>query len=84
MREYQGLTQALMPGYLEVQVLNSRDQRVFGHETRIQPEQYGANRAVDHGVELPVRDFEPGEYLLTMEVRHGNTEVRREMRFTVR
>ena len=83
-REYQGLTQALMPGYLEVQVLNSRDQRVFGHETRIQPEQYGANRAVDHGVELPVRDFEPGEYLLTMEVRHGNTEVRREMRFTVR
>jgi VWFA-related protein len=83
-REYQGLTRPLMPGYLHVQVLNARDQRVFGHEMRLLPDQFGANRAVDHSVELPVRDFEPGEYLLTMEVRHGNTEVRKEMRFKVR
>jgi VWFA-related protein len=83
-REYQGLTNALMPGYLTVQVLNARDQRVFGHESRLLADQFGANRAVDHGVDLPVRDFEPGEYLLTMEVRHGNNEVRKEMRFRIR
>jgi VWFA-related protein len=83
-REYQGLTRAIMPGYLQVQVLNTHDQRVFGYETRLLPEQFGANRAADHGIEIPMRDFEPGEYLLTMEVRHGNTEVRREMRFRVR
>jgi VWFA-related protein len=83
-REYQGLTRPLMPGYLHVQVLNARDQRVFGHEMRLLPDQFGANRAVDHGVQIPIRDFERGEYLLTMEVRHGNTEVRREMRFAVR
>jgi hypothetical protein len=84
LREYQGLTRAIMPGYLQVQVLNTHDQRVFGYETRLLPEQFGANRAADHGIEIPMRDFEPGEYLLTMEVRHGNTEVRREMRFRVR
>jgi hypothetical protein len=67
-----------------VQVLNARDQRVFGHEMRLLPDQFGANRAVDHGVQIPIRDFARGEYLLTMEVRHGNTEVRREMRFAVR
>ena len=83
-REYQGLTRAIMPGYLQVHVLNTHDQRVFGYETRLLPEQFGANRAADHGIEIPMRDFEPGEYLLTMEVRHGNTEVRREMRFRVR
>jgi hypothetical protein len=83
-REYQGLTRAIMPGYLQVQVLNTHDQRVFGYETRLLPEQFGANRAADHGIEIPLRDFEPGEYLLAMEVRHGNTEVRREMRFRVR
>ena len=84
LREYQGLTRAIMPGYLQVQVLNTHDQRVFGYETRLLPEQFGANRAADHGIEIPLRDFEPGEYLLSMEVRHGNTEVRREMRFRVR
>jgi hypothetical protein len=84
LREYQGLTRALMPGYLQVQVLNAHDQRVFGYESRLTAEQFGANRAADHGIEIPMRDFEPGEYLLTMEVRHGNTEVRREMRFRVR
>ena len=84
LREYQGLTRAIMPGYLQVQVLNTHDQRVFGYETRLLPEQFGANRAADHGIEIPMRDFEPGEYLLTMEVRHGNTEVRRELRFRVR
>ena len=83
-REYQGLTRAIMPGYLQVQVLNTHDQRVFGYETRLLPEQFGANRAADHGIEIPLRDFEPGEYLLSMEVRHGNTEVRRELRFRVR
>jgi VWFA-related protein len=84
LREYQGLTRAIMPGYLQVQVLNTHDQRVFGYETRLLPEQFGANRAADHGIEIPMRDFEPGEYLLSMEVRHGNTEVRRELRFRVR
>lgn len=84
LREYQGLTRAIMPGYLQVQVLNTHDQRVFGYETRLLAEQFGANRAADHGIEIPMRDFEPGEYLLTMEVRHGTTEARREMRFRVR
>jgi VWFA-related protein len=84
LREYQGLTRAIMPGYLHVQVLNTHDQRVFGYEMRLTTGNYGANRAADHGIEIPMRDFEPGEYLLSMEVRHGTAEVRREMRFKVR
>jgi VWFA-related protein len=84
LRENQGLTQPVQPGYLNVQIVNERDERVFGHEARLLAEQYGANRAADHAVDLPLTRLDPGEYVLVMEVRHGNVEARRELRFRVR
>ncbi len=83
-REYQGLTQPLQPGYLHVQVLDADNQRVFGQESRILPSQFGADRAADHVVDLPFAHLDPGEYLLTVEVRHGNVEARRDLRFRIR
>ena len=84
LRENQGLTQPVQPGYLNVQIVNERDERVFGHEARLVADQYGANRSADHAVDLPLGRLDAGEYVLVMEVRHGNIEARREMRFRVR
>lgn len=83
-REHQGLTHAMMPGYLNVSLVNSADRRVFGQEMRVLAEQFGSNRATDHVFDLPMAELEPGEYLLVVEVHHGNLQVQRDLRFRVR
>jgi VWFA-related protein len=82
-REHQGLTRAMMPGYLTVEIKNQADVRVFGQEQRILPQAFGSNRAMDYAFDLPLRDLPSGEYLLTVEARHGNIVVSRTARFRV-
>jgi hypothetical protein len=83
-REHQGLTHEVMPGYLHVSIVNSSDRRVFGQELRVVPEQFGSNRATDYLFEVPLSTLEPGEYLLLVETRHGNLQVQRDLRFRIR
>lgn len=82
-RIHQGVKRALMPGYLEAEVVDDADNRVFHHESRLVPEHFGANRAMDFTLELPFTRLEPGQYLLTIEVRHGNASAKRDLRFTI-
>lgn len=82
-REHQGLTRAMMPGYFNVSIQNANDQRVFGLEQRILPELFGANRAMDYSFDVPLRTLPPGEYLLIVEARHGNVVVTKDARFRV-
>lgn len=83
-RLHQGLTRALMPGYLVAQIENEAATRVFHQEVRLLPQQFGANRAMDYLLDLPLHRLDPGQHLLTIEVTHGNVKVRREARFSVK
>jgi VWFA-related protein len=83
-REHQGLTRALMPGYLTIEIRSAADARVFGQEIRIVPDQFGGNRAMDYAFDLPLGSLAPGEYLLSVDARHGTITARRDARFVVR
>ena len=83
-RLQQGVTRALMPGYLNTEIRDASDSRVFHQELRLLPEQYGANRSMDYQLQLPLERLDPGPYLLTIEVTHGNVKVRRDARFEVK
>jgi len=39
---------------------------------------------MDFSVDVPIDRLEPGAYLLTIEVRHGNATAGRDARFSVR
>jgi hypothetical protein len=48
------------------------------------PSGYGASRAVDFSVDLPVDRLAPGTYLLRIEARHGNESAQRRAVFSIR
>jgi hypothetical protein len=83
-RVYQGLSRAMVPGYLTAEIRDERDQPVFHQESRILPQQFGAGRAMDFSLDVPTARLQAGAYLLTVEARHGNESARRETRFTIR
>jgi hypothetical protein len=83
-RVYQGLTRAAMPGYITAEIRDTTDRIVLRQESRVVTDQLGASRAVDFTVDLPVARLAAGEYLLSVEARHGNETARRQARFTVR
>lgn len=83
-REHQGLDRALMPGYLTATIQDVDDQPVFHYEQRLLPELFGADRAMEFSMDVPVARLRPGEYLLTIEARHGNDSVARDVWFRIR
>lgn len=83
-RMYQGLTRALMPGYAVAEILDGDDRSVYRQETRLESAGFGASRAVDFSIDVPVDRLAPGPYVLSVEARHGNETARRDVRFTVR
>lgn len=83
-RLYQGVSRALMPGYVVAEILDDRDTSVYRQETRLAAGAFGASRAVDFSVDVPVGQLAPGSYVLGIEARHGNETARRDVRFTVR
>lgn len=83
-RVYQGLSRAMIPGYLTAEIRDDQNQPVFHQESRILPQQFGAGRAMDFSLDMPTERLRSGAYLLSVEARHGNEIARREARFTVR
>jgi hypothetical protein len=83
-RLYQGVSRAMMPGYVVAEILDEQDVSVYRQETRLVPGEYGASRAVDFSVDVPVDRLGPGQYVLGVEARHGNETARRDVRFSVR
>ena len=82
-RIYQGLTRAVMPGYVETEIKNDQDQVVFRQELRIVPTQFGAFRAADVTIDVPVQRLDPGPYVMRVEARHGLVSEHRDARFTI-
>ncbi len=83
-REHQGAVRALMPGYATARIVDEDDQIVHSSEQRLLPEMFGADRATNVSVEVPIARLGPGEYLLTIEVRHGNDRGSRDVWFRIR
>jgi VWFA-related protein len=83
-RLYQGVVRALIPGYVVAEILDDQDVSVYRQETRLVTGAFGASRAVDFTVDVPVDRLGPGQYVLGVEARHGNETARRDVRFTVR
>lgn len=82
-RLYQGLARALMAGYVVAEILDDQGTSVYRQETRLLPAGYGASRAIDFSVELPIESLARGAYLLSIEARHGNETARRDARFVI-
>ena len=83
LRIYQGISRAATPGYLEVRILDDANRLVFRQESRILHDQFGASRAADVSLDLPIARLAPGPYLLAVETRHGNETASRDVRFAV-
>jgi VWFA-related protein len=81
---YQGLTRAAVPGYFEAAIVDEQDRLVFRQEARLTTDRFGASRAADITVDLPIERLETGGYLLNLETRHGNEIATRHVRFEVR
>jgi VWFA-related protein len=81
-REYQSAGRRFMPGYAVTEITNAADTRVYEQQQRIEPLTEG-HHPIDFRVDVPVARLEPGPYLLTFEVRHGNETARRDVRFEV-
>ncbi|MEO8483309.1 MAG: VWA domain-containing protein [Acidobacteriota bacterium] len=82
-RVYQGLSRAMIPGYLTAEIRDDQNQSVFHQESRILPQQFGAGRAMDFSLDVPTDRLPSGAYLLSIEARHGNETARREARFSL-
>jgi VWFA-related protein len=80
-RVYQGLARPVTPGYVVARIVDDHDRPVFNQESRILSEQFGAGRALDFYVDVPVGRLAAGDYLLTVEARVGNETARRDARF---
>jgi len=83
-RLYQGLSRAMIPGYLTAEIRDDQNQSVFHQESRILPEQFGAGRAMDFSLDVPTDRLPAGAYLLSIEARHGNETARRDARFSLK
>ena len=83
-RLYQGLTRNVTGGYLTAEILDAADTSVYRQETRLEPAEFGASRAVDFRLEVPVARLAPGDYVLGIEARHGTATARRHVRFSIR
>jgi VWFA-related protein len=81
-REYQSAGRRFMPGYAVAEITDSSDRRVYEQQQRVDP-MGEEHHPFDFRVEVPVARLQPGPYLLTFEVRHGNETARRDVRFEV-
>jgi VWFA-related protein len=81
-REYQSTGRRFMPGYAVAEITDSSDRRVYEQQQRVDP-MGEAHHPFDFRVDVPVARLQPGPYLLTFEVRHGNETARRDVRFEV-
>ena len=84
LRLYQGGRAPLAGVPIGVTILDARGAAVFGTTETLGPERFAAGRSADYLVSLPVADFEPGPYVLTLETSLGKTRVSRAVRFSMR
>jgi VWFA-related protein len=80
---YQGQGRETRPSYVITEIYNDIDQRVYQQEVRVVPAS-PEQRTATFSVDLPLDQLSPGQYLLSMQVKQGNENARRDVRFEVR
>jgi VWFA-related protein len=84
MRVYQGGNVPVGPVSVTSRLVDGSNRTVFNETTPLGSERFGADRAADYRVELPIGRLSAGPYLLTIEaVLDGTRRARREIRFAV-
>ena len=63
---------------------NEDDVLVIDRREEVPVTSFGAARAADLNISLPVERLRPGQYLLTVESALGNTTAKRDVRFAVK
>ncbi len=86
LRVYQGTARRdpLQPVELRSTVLDAQGKAVAGQSVALTGEQFAKDRSADQFFSLPPAGFAPGQYLLTVEVRMGERQAGRAVRFSVR
>jgi hypothetical protein len=80
---YQGGKGRVLPVKMSAKVTNARDDAVSRQDLVLEPEQFGAARAADYRVQLPLAHLEPGDYLFEVEAKSGAPLARRTVRFSI-
>jgi VWFA-related protein len=83
LRIYQGGKGRLLPVRVTAKVTDQRDVAVSHQELVLEPEQFGAQRAADYRVQLPLASLLPGDYLFEVEAKSGAPLLRRTLRFSI-
>jgi VWFA-related protein len=80
---YQGGKGRLLPVKMSAKITNARNEAVSRQELVLEPEQFGAARAADYRVRLPLADLGAGDYLFEVEAKSGAPLERRTVRFSI-
>jgi hypothetical protein len=83
-RVYQGGTDPVVAVALRARIVDSRDREMLNEVTTFDASRFGASRAADFHMELPLTRLAPGEYLLSIGGTLLKHNVNRDVRFTVR
>jgi VWFA-related protein len=83
-RLYQGGSAQAGPLVVAATIVDSRGGVVFERSETIGAARFGADRAAEYRLDLPIERLQPGLHLLTIETSLGQKRVRREVRFAVR
>jgi VWFA-related protein len=80
-RVYQGGTHPPAPATVTLRIVDTTDKEVATHVRQLSTEAFGANRAADCRLDLPISQFAAGRYLLTADVATGADTARRSVVF---
>jgi len=83
-RAYQGKLRGLSPVTMSARIVDDTNRIVYQQTTVMQPGEFGADRAADYLLDMPLGRLTPGEHLLTIDAMAGLSQVRRTLRFTVK
>jgi VWFA-related protein len=83
-RVYQGGKKPLRPVDVEVALTDRHGAESIVRSDHLEPARFGATRATDYTVALPLARLAPGAYLLTIRATAGESAARGDVRFSVR
>jgi hypothetical protein len=83
-RIYQGGRTSALPATVTSRILDRADASPVQHTHTIDAGRFGAARAADYTVDLPLAALVPGSYLLRLSVSCGEESATRDLRFSVR
>ena len=82
-RVYQGGRGKLAPVMVTATILGARDEITFSKPTTLTAEAFGAARAADYRIDLPLARLAPGPYALSIEAKLGKRIAKRDLAFVV-